>query len=167
MFDCKMKEKTLWCHAFHFTTFKHLILRNIFGQEIAMFSMLKLWDHGQTKVTRSNINSVIAPSCIGVWSQKSLIVRPQWEDKICATDGLKDFTALSKSSHLQYTAVTLTTISTDSPPNLFWTIMVYLPESSMETPLIVRLANLPWSMETTYWNGESKVKKVREAAQGF
>lgn len=39
--------------------------------------------------------------------------------------------------------------------------MVYLPESSMETPLIVRQANLPWSSETTYWKSEMKgYKKV-------
>lgn len=30
--------------------------------------------------------------------------------------------------------------------------MVYLPESSKETPLMVRLANLPWSRDTTYWD---------------
>lgn len=45
---------------------------------------------------------------------------------------------------------TLTTMSTDSPPYLFWTVMVYLPESSRDTPLIVRLANLPESMAMTY-----------------
>lgn len=56
----------------------------------------------------------------------------------------------NRPSHLWCSAVKLTTISTDSPPYLFWTIIVYLPESSMETPLIVRLANLPWSKETTY-----------------
>lgn len=45
---------------------------------------------------------------------------------------------------------TLTTMSTDSPPYLFCTVMVYLPESSRDTPLMVRLANLPESMAMTY-----------------
>lgn len=86
------------------------------------------------------------------------------------TNGKKIFLlqmmAQSKFSHLCYTAATLTTISTDSPPYLFWTIMVYLPESSMETPLIVRLANLPWSRETTYWEMNSEVKKSEKASGG-
>lgn len=105
--------------------------------------IFKLWNRG---LTRSNVCSVLYLA-------------------VCATDGQKNFTALRKSRHLLCAVVTLTTISTDSPPYLFWTIMVYLPESSKETPLIVRLANLPWSRETTYWNMKSKVRRASELTQ--
>lgn len=40
---------------------------------------------------------------------------------------------------------TLTVISTNSPPYLFRTLMLYFPESSTVTELMVRLANLPLS----------------------
>lgn len=43
---------------------------------------------------------------------------------------------------------TLTVISTNSPPYLFLTLMLYLPESSGVTLLMTRLANLPPSNVT-------------------
>lgn len=54
---------------------------------------------------------------------------------------------------------TLTVISTNSPPYLFRTLMLYLPESSGVTLLMTRLANLPpsnvtlvCSVEATSWS---------------
>lgn len=47
---------------------------------------------------------------------------------------------------------TLTVISTNSPPYLFRTLMLYLPESSTMTDLMVRLANLPLSKEIWLWS---------------
>lgn len=50
---------------------------------------------------------------------------------------------------------TLTVISTNSPPYLFRTLMLYLPESSTVTALMVRLANLPLSKEIWLWSSDT------------
>lgn len=50
---------------------------------------------------------------------------------------------------------TLTVISTNSPPYLFRTLMLYLPESSTVTDLMVRLANLPLSKVIWLWSSDT------------
>lgn len=63
---------------------------------------------------------------------------------------------------------TLTMTSTDSPPYLFSTHMVNLPESSKLTPLMVRLANFPESNEIKYWSpGSTSWSFLNQVICGF